>query len=195
MRKPRRITPPAVTPVSVEDCRKQLRVDFDDDDSVLQAMIEAAVSHLDARTGILGRCMISQVWVQEMDDWPCGREIRLPYLDVSQVSIEYAHADGTQHTLPADSYFLRHDDLSSYIEIRRGVDLPRLDYNAETPVTVTLTAGYGDAPANVPAGLRHAMLMLIGHWYENRENTSERESKPLPLAFSALVAPHRVLSF
>ena len=44
-------------------------------------------------------------------------------------------------------------------------------------VQVTFTAGFpgtGDSPVtleNVPASLIHAQLMLIGHWYENRETS------------------------
>jgi uncharacterized phiE125 gp8 family phage protein len=31
---------------------------------------------------------------------------------------------------------------------------------------VTWWAGYGTSGASVPAAIRHAMLMLVGHWYD-----------------------------
>lgn len=42
-----------------------------------------------------------------------------------------------------------------------------------------------------------AMLMLVAHWYRNREAVTEAAamgSKTLPLAFEALVGPYRWLS-
>jgi uncharacterized phiE125 gp8 family phage protein len=47
----------------------------------------------------------------------------------------------------------------------------------------------------VPAALRQAMLLLIGHWYENRESVTFDNVAMLPQAVDALLAPHRVHTF
>lgn len=48
------------------------------------------------------------------------------------------------------------------------------------------------APAIRPASLDHAVLLLVGHWYGNREAVALGTiATALPLAFDALVAPHR----
>jgi uncharacterized phiE125 gp8 family phage protein len=41
----------------------------------------------------------------------------------------------------------------------------RQDDNA---ISVTWWAGYGASGSSVPAAIRHAILMLVGHWYEFR---------------------------
>ena len=45
----------------------------------------------------------------------------------------------------------------------------------------------------VPAALRQAMLMLVGHWYAAREATAETRLEPVPHGVKALIAPYRRL--
>lgn len=53
-------------------------------------------------------------------------------------------------------------------------------------------AGAADAALVVDADLELAMLLLIGHWYTNREAVLVGTSaQTLPLAFDALVGPYR----
>ena len=60
-------------------------------------------------------------------------------------------------------------------------------------VGVEFVAGYGDAPADVPAPIRQAMRLLIGAWYENRESTAIGVSVaelPASVNVGALIAPY-----
>lgn len=45
----------------------------------------------------------------------------------------------------------------------------------------------------IPPPIRHAALLLIGHFYENREATSDRTLTELPFAVRSLIAPYRRL--
>lgn len=47
----------------------------------------------------------------------------------------------------------------------------------------------------LPTGVRQAMLMLIGNWYENRESASEVSLSEVPFAVNALLGQHRVPEF
>jgi uncharacterized phage protein (predicted DNA packaging) len=47
--------------------------------------------------------------------------------------------------------------------------------------------------ATVPAPLRQAMLMLVGHWFNAREATAEESLRPVPHGVHALIAPYRRL--
>jgi uncharacterized phiE125 gp8 family phage protein len=49
-------------------------------------------------------------------------------------------------------------------QLRAGTWPANLD--DQNAVTVTWWAGYGTSGASVPAAIRHAMLMLVGHWYD-----------------------------
>jgi uncharacterized phiE125 gp8 family phage protein len=59
-------------------------------------------------------------------------------------------------------------------------------------VTVRFVAGYGANPGDVPEPLRQAMLLLIGHYYENREAVAAGTLTELPFAVASLVFPFRV---
>jgi len=62
-------------------------------------------------------------------------------------------------------------------------------------VEIDYTAGYGSAATDVPAGLRQAMLSLVGHWFENREAVLMAGSGAVvPAGFDDLVQSYRVLA-
>lgn len=44
-----------------------------------------------------------------------------------------------------------------------------------------------------PAPLRHAVMMLAGHWYNQRESVSTVQMHEVPDALQALVKPYRKL--
>lgn len=76
---------------------------------------------------------------------------------------------------------------------RQLVDLGELP-EGELPLTQYLQLPE-DAPENalpVDDDVRLAMLVLVAHWYSNREAvTEDGQAKTLPLAFEALVEPYR----
>lgn len=50
-----------------------------------------------------------------------------------------------------------------------------------------------DAPMLLDASLRMAMLMLVAHWYENREAVIVGSiSSAIPLAVESLIQPYRI---
>jgi uncharacterized phiE125 gp8 family phage protein len=44
----------------------------------------------------------------------------------------------------------------------------------------------------VPEPIRQAMLLLVGHWYEHREQASPASIEQIPVAAQSLLAPYRV---
>jgi uncharacterized phiE125 gp8 family phage protein len=60
----------------------------------------------------------------------------------------------------------------------------RLDDKA---VQITYLAGYGGA-ANVPTPAKHAIKMLVGHWYANREAVGNA-GQNVPMGVAALLEP------
>ncbi len=59
-------------------------------------------------------------------------------------------------------------------------------------VVVTWWAGYGAAGSSVPAAIRHAILMLVGYWYENRSTVLVGSiSKPLEFAVESLLSSQK----
>jgi hypothetical protein len=47
----------------------------------------------------------------------------------------------------------------------------------------------------VPDGIRQAMKLMLGHWYNRRESVSDFQTFEVPQAVDMLLAPHRVVRF
>ena len=92
------------------------------------------------------------------------------------------------------------------VETATGRRLVRVELPADAPAGAEGDYEYllgllpVDAPENalpVTDDVELAMLMLVAHWYRNREPVTEATaggSKALPLAFDALVGPYRWFS-
>jgi uncharacterized phiE125 gp8 family phage protein len=59
-------------------------------------------------------------------------------------------------------------------------------------IEVAFTAGFGADASDVPATIRHALLLLVAHWYENREPVEIGTGvNAVPAMVSDLLAPYR----
>ncbi len=192
--KPVRVTAPADAPVSLAELKQQTRVDFSDDDTILQAYLDAAVDHLDGWTGILGRAMINQDWRIDLMCWPAGG-IVLPFGDVSDADITYIDPDENELVLGRGEYELVETATGSMIRFRDSFSRPALFDDASDAVQVTFTTGFGPAATDVPSALRVAIMLLAAHWYEHREGAEGTKIESVPLSVDRLITPYRRVFF
>lgn len=165
-----RTTQPAVEPVTVSEAKAHLRVDTSDDDAYIGTLITAARQWVEE---YLDRSLVNTQWTMRLDSFPY--EIELPRPPVATagtttaVAVTYTLADESTATLSASSYRVDRNSTPGVVRQLRASSWPANldDYNA---VTVTWWAGYGADGTSVPAAIRHAMLMLVGHWYEFRSS-------------------------
>lgn len=161
---------PADDVVTLEEVKRHCRVDTDEDDDLLEAMIEAAVGHLDGKDGILGRCLLTQRWALPLPDFETDDgKIRLRFPDVSAVvSVAYYDADGAEHVVDAATYLLMEDVVSSYLMVKSG-SWPSGTATRNDAVTIIFEAGFG-AREDVPRPIRQAILLMVADMYEYRES-------------------------
>lgn len=188
------VTAPALSPVTLAEAKRHCRIEADDtfhDDDV-SGFILAATAHLDGPAGILNRALVTQTWRQDFASFTFGR-LSLPVFPVASISeITYFDVSGAEQTLATSIYELRTDELGSYVALKPGQEFPGT-YPRADAVSVTFVAG--DAVANVPQPLKQAVLLLVGHYFANREAVAVGTiATNLPLAFDALIAPYRRVS-
>jgi len=184
---PVRTIAPAVTPVTLAEAKAHLRVDHTDEDDLITALVGSATGQLDGWSGILGRCLITQTWRQDM---PSFCSVRLPFPNVQSVTVAYTDTDGSAQTLAASSYHLVNDAIGGAVVLADGASWPDTDPTPDA-VRITLVAGYGLA-ADVPAPIKAAILLHIGHLYANREAVDVGQSvAAMPMAYDFLIAPYR----
>jgi uncharacterized phiE125 gp8 family phage protein len=67
-----------------------------------------------------------------------------------------------------------------------------ITFQRDDAIKIEYVIGYGDAPTDVPETIRHALFMLVAHYYENREpELIGTISKTLPYGFEDLIGVER----
>lgn len=161
--RPTLVTAPSVLPVSVADVKTARGITTSSDDTLIGNLISAVVSDLDGWSGRLGRAMVNQTWSQAFDSF--NDEMRLPLLASSITSITYVDTAGSTQTLSSSVYRLRADGAGSYVELAPDQAWPSTSTRSQA-VTVTFVCGFGATAADVPAGIRQAIIMLTGGLYQ-----------------------------
>ena len=179
---------PAAEPVTVADVKAHLRVDHAHEDALIASLIVTSRLQIEAA---LGLALITQSWTWRLDAWPADGTLELPLRPVQSIeAVRITGTDASVETLAADRYLLDGASLPPRL-IPTGGTWPRPGAVAEG-IEIAFTAGYGSAADAVPAPIRHALLMLVAHWYENREPGGAGHAAPrIPDAVSALLMPYR----
>jgi len=163
-------SPPAVDLITLAQAKLRVRRDDDDDDDGIALLIAAVISQLDGTDGILGRALISQVWVDIWEGFQAGNRVSLALVPVASVaSVKYFDVNNVEQTLPDTSYGLHKDNTGGYyLRLSNGTAWPAT-FERDDAVQITYSAGYGDQPDDVPATIRLAALDLLQHWYDYPE--------------------------
>lgn len=193
-----RTVAPAGLVVSIEQVRRHLNIDTDEYDELIEGYIETATDHLEGPRGVSGLAFLTQTWrldVSAFDDPWSSTPVYLAPLPVQSImGVTYYDGIGSPQTLPTSVYRFFNGALGPYLALKPDQDWPSV-YDREDAISITFVAGYGDNPRDVPASIRHAILLLVGHWYENREAVSVGDSaSELPFAVKALIQPSRPLA-
>lgn len=173
-----KLVTPASAILETTEVKSHLNVEHSEDDLFIQTqLIPSATRYIEKQTA---RQFGQATWELHLDAFPSGAiEIRkCPVLDVTEVA--YTDANGDPQTLASfqkDTISEPARVLPAYGEVWPTT---RTVLNA---VKVTFTAGY----STVPAEAKHCILLLIGHWYANREGVlTGTISKPVEFAIEAL---------
>ncbi|KAB2849261.1 MAG: hypothetical protein F9K44_08500 [Hyphomicrobiaceae bacterium] len=183
------IAGPAIEPVTLEEAKAHLRVDTDPEDTLTQSLITAARVHVEV---CLGVALLSQSWLWLFDQWPKVRVAELPLRPVQSIaSVKVRDANGNPVTMPASNYLLDGRGNPARL-IASGPGGWPASGMAANGIEVELVAGYGSAAADVPRPLRHAILLLVAHWFERREPVEVGEELvTLPDMVGELLQPYR----
>lgn len=182
---------PACEPVSLDAAKVFLRVEHDDDDATIAALIASARLHVETQTR---RALITQTWRLSRDVWPAGGAVPvLPAPLRELLAVRVYRSDGGVDVVAPENFAIDAISAPARLTFARGA-LPapeRVGGGIEFDVVV----GYGDAPEDVPQPLRQAILLLVAHWYENRALiAAHHQVASVPSSILALIAPYRVVS-
>lgn len=183
------VVPPGVEPISLDEAKAHLRVQYAEEDATISGMISAAREQVES---IGRRCLITRTYDYVLDSFGpsngyWNRAIRqagpgpgwLPISDaeirptasplIAVVLISYRDQSGSIVTLDPASYEVSPGSPGRIVPsygrtwpaTRPGIDA----------VSVRFTAGFGPTADNVPFIYKHAIKLMVSHYWENRSPT------------------------
>lgn len=193
-------TAPVYRPVSVDDMKSHMRVTHSNDDTYIGLLIDAAVEYCQ---DIQDRAYITQTITYYLDEFPDCGHIYLPRAPLASVtSVTYTPLDTETPTVfAAASYRVDTWTEPGRIVLKDDYDWPADELIEANGLVIVYIAGYGTnssadgRPATMPHSIVHALKLLVGHWYENREAVGDQSSGNMvevPIAFERLLQQYRL---
>jgi uncharacterized phiE125 gp8 family phage protein len=174
--------------IDVTAAKAWIKKETSDEDPLIGGLVSAAVATIEAQTG---KFMSVKDFTQEIGGFPACAPfvIKLSRGPVTEVAaIEYDPSDGTDPVEIADFRLI--EGLNGALLPAYGESWPA---TLDGPATVRVAYSAGFADGEAPE-LDQAALMLVAHWYQNREAVSVGAgvaAVELPLAVQMLIAPYR----
>jgi len=179
---------PTVEPVSVSEAKAHLRVDHSDEDSYISTLISVGREIAEQYTN---RSFISQSLVVQLDEFSSSNVgIELIYGAVKSItSVVYFDANNDSQVWATSNYRL--DLVSKVNEVFAVTSWPET-YTRHDAITITYVAGETDA-TTVNKNVKQAILMIVGHFYENRQEVIVgSQVNMMPKASEYLLASERI---
>ena len=170
--------------VTIEEVKQHLRIDHDLDDAYLLTLIQAATEYCENATN---RVLRPKRMALYMNQFPKKRALELSVHPVREVdSVLYWNKEGDDCLVPATAY-------DALLTIEPASLLAKISWPQVPPqpgrVRIEVLAGF----QSVPPSIRQAILLICGHFYENREIVGDKygNMQELPLSVSALLSPYK----
>lgn len=170
-------------PVTLAEAKAHCRVLSADDDALIASMIVAAREWVESYTGHI---LVLRNVTQRLSSFDRPRLFAWPIADDATVTVTYVDSDGA--TQPLTGARLIFGNGWAELATAFGSTWP----TSYGPATVTVEAGYATAD-DVPQSMKQAILLLVGHWFANRESVSDKPMTEVPLTVEALCQPYRMV--
>lgn len=189
-------TPISGYPVTLEEAKDHLKVANTAEDPLIHGLIAAANDYAES---ITRRALMRRTFTYYLDAFPLGTIIEIPKPKlVSVESVKYYDASGVLQTFASSKYGVDTVSEPGRIRLGEGEVWPTLQLRKLNPVEIAFTAGYLNK-MHVPFAVRQAMLLMIAHWFENRESVvvgpTGLRIKEVPQSANWLLDQHRVMTF
>lgn len=157
---------PSSEPVSLSDAKVHLQFTGTDSNDYISSLITMAREYVE---DVTSRQLMNATWQETLDVFPLSGQVLFPSKSPlsSVTSIQYIDDDGDPQTWATADYRVDTSHFTGRITEAFEETYPSTRAVTEA-VTLTYIAGYGGA-TDVPQKFRHAIKMLVGHWFEFRE--------------------------
>lgn len=178
---------PTTEPVTLDAAKEHLRVEYDNENSLIDALIATARQRVEKD---IGAVLVSQQWTLSLDRWGAQCiDVPLPPL-VTVDAVRYVDSDGVTQVLDPSSYRVDIKHTPGRLTPAYGTSWPAVR-SVTGAIEIDFTAGY----STIPPPIKHAILLYLATLYENRETFAigSSVSPELPHNASWLLEPYRVV--
>lgn len=177
-------------PVTLTEVKTHLRIDGSTEDTYLTALITVAREYCETVTR---RALTTQTLELILDDFPNCDYIELPKSPVQSVaSIKYKNSAGVETTWDTVNYVADVDKMPAVVMPIYATPFPSFVPYPSGAVRIRYVAGHKSDGVILPTSIKQAMLLLIGHLYENREDTVTKKLENIPLGIQSLLANYKI---
>jgi len=161
------VTAPTTYPITVADAKEHLRIGGTAEDALLTAYIAAATAEAQVWCN---RQFVTATYDWFLDGFPAGGcAFRVPRAPLQSVTtLKYTDENGTQQTWTSTNYTVDTNTAPARIVEAWGVAWPSIR-DVPNAVEIRIVTGYG-AIGSVPNAVKHALKMMVGAMYEDRES-------------------------
>jgi uncharacterized phiE125 gp8 family phage protein len=183
---------PTAEPITLEELRAHLRLDANGevpshpDDALVLGYLSAAREHAELYVGF---ALAPQTLELALDEFPCdGDALELEGGEVSSVaSVVYVSGAGELVALDPTKYVLDPYSTPAWLLPAYG----SASWPETLPVANAVRVRYSVGAQPLSPSIRAALLLLVGHLYENREETSAVQTYALSKGVNSLLRLHR----
>lgn len=190
-------TPSTVQILTTAEAKTHLRVDFSDDNDYIDSLVLAAQDVIENYCNIK---IMDVTITQRCDSWYDSFELYFsPVQNSGKASIEHIKYYNDATTPVLTTWAASNYDFDKYSAPLR-VSLADLDSIDGYPnissmlnaIEITYKVGYSSS-SDVPKALKQACLILVGQWYENRqEAVVGRSVGRIPMTATYLMNRYRI---
>jgi len=189
----------SIEPITLDEARDHLRVTPSEDsptshpdDDIIMLQLGAAREWCE---NYIKRSIAQKTLELALDSFPTNGKIELQMPPViSVMSVSYSDGDGNQQTVSSSDYVLNDYVDPPLLVLATGATWPTTD-NSVNAIKIRYLTGYTldfDSPDSnpFPKAIRAAILLLLGHWYANRELIGS--PTVMQYAVESLLLPYRL---
>lgn len=164
-------------PITLQQVKDHLRVIGTEEDSHLTVLSDAAVALAEK---YLDYPLVTKNVTVQYDSMMARFDLPLPTETSTKPVITYTDEEGDSQVVPVADYIFNYFATPNYVVFKKDVELPDIEDDSFVTITYTSTG-------NLHHDVRAAILLIIGHMYENREDAV----RSMPTAAEALLRNHR----
>jgi len=158
---------PTSEPITTSELKTHLKIDWADEDTYLDALIQASREMCEAYTNL---SFFTQTYTVQLDDFPSDSLLLLkgPIQQIS--SVKYYDENDNEQTLETAKYYADLNSFPGRIYFTETEDVYDDRFNA---VTITMVNGYS-ATSDIPEAIKQAIKLQASELYENREDANKK---------------------